>query len=219
MTNRKASSLNKLKIYHIPNGVDCSLYLPLDKIFSQNALGLPKNKHYLLFSAVNLKSRTKGGDILRSALDALPENLKKDFVLLLLGNNGEYFSNIGIRTECLGYIGNPKIKSLVFSAADLFVFPSRAESFGQVILESLACGTPVVAQNIGPIPELVRPGLTGYLAEPENVSDFAYGIQFLLQESKLRKQMSVQCRTVASTEYSVELEIERHIELYKEILK
>ena len=57
------------------------------------------------------------------------------------------------------------LKAMVYSAADLYVTPSRAESFGQTILESLSCGTPVVAFNLGPIPELVRPEITGYLAE------------------------------------------------------
>ena len=64
------------------------------------------------------------------------------------------------------------------------------------------------------LPDLVRPGLTGYLARPEDAQDLGNGILQLLENTPLRQAMSQRCREIACTEYSVNLEIQRHTTLY-----
>jgi glycosyltransferase involved in cell wall biosynthesis len=212
--------LKNMKKVHISNGVDTETYKPLDKNICRDMLGIPRKRHVLLFSAVNLKSKKKGGNLLLQALHGLPPLLKKQTTLILLGNGGEQLSyEAEIQVVNLGYINNASLMTMAFSASDLFVFPSRAESFGQVILESMACGTPVVAQDIGPIPELVRHGKTGYLAFPENAEDITKGILQLLEDKSLKERMGKNCRAVAEAEYPIELEVSRHIDLYRRLLK
>ena len=70
--------------------------------------------------------------------------------------------------------------------AHLFVSPTKAEAFGLVLLESMACGTPVVAFDVGGVPDLVRPGRRGYLAEAQSAEDLARGISTLLDDRELR---------------------------------
>lgn len=215
----KQSMLNHFEIIQIPNGVDTNTYQPIDQKNCREMLGIPQGKNVLMFSAVGLSSHNKGGDLLQTALNKLPKLLKKETTLLLVGNGGEQLAKaVDIDSITLGYLANERLKAVAFSAADLFVFPSRAESFGQVILESMACGTPVVSQSIGPIPELVKPGITGYLAEPENEEDFCRGIVQLLDDVQARKKMSQNCRDIAVSEYPVELETQRYIDLYDKIL-
>jgi glycosyltransferase involved in cell wall biosynthesis len=107
---------------------------------------------------------------------------------------------------------------MAYSAADLFIFPTRADNLPLVLQESMACGTPMVSFDIGGVPDLVRPMVTGYLAKPEDAKDFCNGIVELLENEQLQQTMSVNCRTIALTEYSLELQAERYIKLYKEIL-
>ena len=72
---------------------------------------------------------------------------------------------------------------IVYSAADVFIAPSLAESFGYVILESLCCGTPVVAFNVGGIPDLIVHKENGYLAKYKDADDLAKGIEFCIENN------------------------------------
>lgn len=215
----RQSMLNRFPIHRIPNGVDCEALTPLDPSQCKYALGIPERKKVVIFAATSLQSLHKGGDLLLKALDCLPKTLKSEIVLLSLGRQGDQLTNsLDLESVNLGYVESVQLKAVAFSAADLFLFPSRAESFGQVILESFACGTPVVSHDIGPLGELVQNDYTGYLAEAENIQEMGEGIVKLLEDNKLREQLSMNCRKLAEEEYSLELEAQRYISLYQSIL-
>jgi glycosyltransferase involved in cell wall biosynthesis len=82
----------------------------------------------------------------------------------------------------------------------------------------MASGTPMVSFDVGGVPDLVRPGVTGYLARPEDAQDLAQGIRQLLEDAPLRRAMSQRCREIACAEYSAELEVQKYIELYRSLL-
>lgn len=216
----RQSMLNRFPIHHIPHGIDAETYQPIDPDQCHSLLGVTPGKKVLMFAAPNMNHFWKGGDLLLKALQSLPESLKAATVLLLLGNGGEAIAETaGIQTLHLGYVSNDRLKAVAYSAADLFVSPTRAEAFGLVLLESIACGTPVVSFRVGGVPDLVRPGITGYLAEPENAKDLCDGIIQLLEDESLRNYMSQQCRVIALREYPLELQVQRHIDLYRQILQ
>jgi glycosyltransferase involved in cell wall biosynthesis len=215
----KASMLSRFPIHHIPNGIDTDAYQPLDRHLCKAVLGIPQNKRVLLFGADSLKDKRKGGDLLFNALQQLPQSLRSEILLMTFGNGSEAITTeLGIPTFNLGYISSDRLKSIAYSAADLFIFPTRADNLPLVLQESMACGTPMVSFDIGGVPDLVRPMVTGYLAKPEDAKDFCNGIVELLENEQLQQTMSVNCRTIALTEYSLELQAERYIKLYKEIL-
>ncbi len=213
------SHLSHLPIRTLPNGVDSEEYQPLDQDACRESLGIKDEKYVLMFMAVSLKDFRKGGDLLINALKKLPLEIKKETVLLLLGNNSQDIEEeTEIETVNLGYVSHHRLKTIAYSAADIFLMPTRAESFGQVILESMACGTPVAGFNLGPIPELVKPNHNGCLAEPENSTSLASEICRLLKDSKLRAQMRKNCREFALANYSTGKEVENYIGLYQEVL-
>jgi len=125
---------------------------------------------------------------------------------------------LGIPSKHFGYVRDDSFKSRVYSSADLYLLPSRDDSFPSVILEGMACGVPSVAFRVGGVPDLVRPGLTGYLAEPNDTDQFVHGIVSLLRNESLRKEMGAQCRKIALNEFSIELQVERYIQLYEKLL-
>ena len=216
----KVSILNQLPIYHIPNGIDTNAYQPLDKEKCRDILGIPVNKKVLIFGAEKLNDSRKGADLLIEALKSLPESLKAEILLLILGNHGQKIANlVGIPTLILGYVTSDLLKSIAYSAADLFIFPTRADNLPLVLQESLACGTPIVSFKIGGVPDLVRPEITGYLAHPEDPQDFCNGIIQLLTDDRLRQKMRENCRAIAINEYSLELQAQRYIQLYQQTLK
>ena len=215
----KQSMLHRFPIHHIPNGIDINIYQPLDLEQSKALLGLPKGKKVLMFGAHILNDVRKGGDLLFKALASLPASLKAETLLLTMGSsNGELAEAVGMQTINLGYIDSDRLKSIAYSAADLFIFPTRADNLPLVLQESMACGTPMVSFNVGGVPDLVRPNITGYLAKPEDPEDFANGIVQLLEDNDLRDRLSQNCRAIALSEYSLELQAQRYIELYHQLL-
>jgi len=215
----KQSMLNRFPIYRIPPGVDMKIYEPLNPVHCRSLLGIPKGKKVLMFAAAELNQFNKGSDLLLEAIEGLPESLKSKLVFLLLGNKGEAIVEAaGIQSLNLGYVENDRLKAIAYSAADLFVLPTRAEAFGLVVLESMACGTPVVSFSVGGVTDLVRPGITGYLAEPENAIDLREGIAQLLKDEHLRNDMGQMSREIAQKEFSIELEIKRYIELFHKMM-
>ena len=215
----QTSMLKRFPIHHIPYGIDTEAYRPLDPELCRRTLGLSSDKNVLLFGADSLTDSRKGGDLLREALMRLPTALKAETIVLTFGGGGEAIADtIGIETLSLGYISSDRLKAVAYSAADLFLFPTRADNLPLVLQESMACGTPMVSFRIGGVPDLVRPGITGYLAQPENAQNLAVGIEQLLSDRALREQMSQNCREIALREYPLNLQAERYISLYKEAL-
>lgn len=213
-----SSLLNRFPIHWIPNGIDTEIYQPLDREHCRSVLNIPKQKKVLMFGADTIIDFRKGGDLLLKALASLQPSLKTQTLLLILGNGGEAIAEeIGIQTLNLGYVGSDRFKSIAYSAADLFIFPTRADNLPLMLQESLSCGLPIVSFNLGGVPDLVRPGVTGYLAVAEDIKDFSYGIIQLLEDQNLRDRMSHQCRDIALQEYSVALQAQRYIDLYRAI--
>jgi glycosyltransferase involved in cell wall biosynthesis len=215
----RQSMLNRFQIHHIPYGIDINSYQPLDSERCRNLLGIPQHKHVLMFGATDISDARKGGDLLHQALQSLPGSIKANCFLLIMGNGGEVLAkDVGMPSIELGFVSNDKLKSIAYSAADLFLFPTRADNLPLVLQESMACGTPMVSFNIGGVPDLVRPNQTGYLAVPENIDDFRNGIIELLEDKNLRQQMREKCREIVVAEYSLELQAQRYIKLYQDIL-
>jgi glycosyltransferase involved in cell wall biosynthesis len=213
------SILNTLPIHHIPNGIDTETYQPLNPDLCRSVLNIPTGKKVLMFGAQSLSDPRKGGDLLIQALKKLPESLKADTVLLTFGGgNIKAPGVLGMKIIDLGYISSDRLKVIAYSAADLFIFPTRADNLPLVLQESMACGTPMVSFEIGGVPDLVRPMITGYLAKPENAKDMADGIVQLLEDNDLRETMSQECRAIALQEYSVELQAQRYINLYEQTI-
>ena len=154
------------------------------------------------------------------ALQNLPESLKKETILLTLGEGGEELTEtVGIPVISLGYVSGDLLKSIAYSAADLFVFPTRADNLPLVLQESMACGTPMISFDIGGIPDLVRPEITGKLAKPEDPKDLTQKIIELLEDQNQRGKLAQTCRKIAIKEYPIELQAKRYIELYRTQLR
>lgn len=214
------SPLRHLPLTQIPYGVDTDVFRPLDVAESRELLGIPRDAYVLLHCAQNLRHRRTGTDLLIKALERLPADLARRTILLTMGNGGAGIARVtGLSSRDLGYVADDHFRSIAYSAADLFLFPTRADVFGLVSAESQACGTPVVSFRVGGVPDHVRPGRTGFLAEPGDVGGFRDGVALLLENEASRRRMSEQCRAAAVAEYDLGIEVARHVILYEAILK
>ncbi len=223
MEQAKRSLLGNLPIRYIPNGIDTREYHPFDREQCRRMLGIEPGRKVIMFTAMRLdlsdySGYRKGGDLLVKALNLLPKSLKSETVLLLLGSMGASLAQAsGIEANYLGYIESDRLKAIAYSAADLFIQPTREDNAPLTLLEAMACGTPMVSFRVGGVPELARPDVTGYLAEPEDFEGLSRGMARLLEDNDLRAQMSRNCREIALKEFDLQLHVDRHIELYRQL--
>ena len=124
-----------------------------------------------------------------------------------------------IPTTTLGRIESQSELASLYSAADLFACPSREDNLPNTMLESLACGTPVVGFDVGGIPDFVRPGMTGALAQRYDLGALAKCLRVMLeQDEETKAAMRRACREVAVHELSPEHQALRYMTNYREIL-
>ena len=215
----RESILKLFPVYWIPNGIDVNSFKPLEKKACRKALGIPNGKKVLMLIAVNQKNYVKGGDLILKALEDLPNSFKKEIILFLAGTKPFDFKRaLGIETLNLGYLDCDSLKALAYSTADLFICPSRVENFPNVVLESMSCGTPVVAFRVGGIPDCVHPYKTGYLAKPFDTKDLSRGIIEIIEDQSLREHMRDDCRSLMVRDFSKEKNLEKYLNLYKSLL-
>lgn len=218
---RSSSLFENQRIEVIPNGIDTDKYKPLDKDACRAAYGLPQDKHLVLFSAFRATTdKRKGNQFLIQALKNLVKlNKGKDIELVMVGaSEPEIPLNIGMKVHCMGQLHDEISQVLLYSAADVTVAPSMQENLSNTVLESLACGTPVVAFDIGGMPDLIDHQSSGYLATPFESDDLANGIMWVL-ENKARHELLSQCaRQVAIERYALRTVANQYLALYQDIL-
>ena len=182
----------------IPCGVDLKHFVPQDKQHAREVLGLDQERPVLLF--VGRLDPFKGPDLLLRAAAMMREEAQIVIVGGKLTGDSELRSlrelaadlKIGQHVKFLG--ARPqKEMPVIYSAADVTVIPSYHESFGLAAVESLACGTPVVATRAGGLTTIVRDGKTGYLV-PRCAGFFAGRLDTLLRNPDLLADMRSQAR-------------------------
>jgi glycosyltransferase involved in cell wall biosynthesis len=214
------STLSHFPIYQIANGVDTDTYQPRDTAKAREKLRIPFNKRVLLFAADDLNNPFKDFQLLLESLKNLNPDMKKQLLLLTLGRSeAQEESFCGIPVHKLGYIKDDYLKSQVYSAADVFAFPTRADNQPLVLLEALACGCPAVATNVGGVPEIVRHKITGYLARKGDLIEFRAGLELLLGDDNLRKEMSVDCRKMIVNKYDIRAQVRGLISVYNNAIQ
>jgi len=219
---RKSSLLRDMQIEVIPNGLDLSIFKPIDKRLARELLGLPQNKKFILFGGINsISDPNKGFQFLLPALrDLAGRGWHHDAELIIFGSTKpENTPSFPLKTNYFGRLQEEIKLSQLYSAADLFIAPSLQENLPYTIMEAMACGTPCVAFNQGGIPDLIEHRITGYLAQSFDAVDLAKGLDWLLQEDELRQEISLCCRRKVETMFALEKVAARYIEFYETILK
>jgi len=211
----RSSILGRFQVNKIPYGLDTSIFQPRSKEFARQILDLPVDGKIVIFVADSVEDRRKGFDLLMAALAQI--NVSEDLTLVTIGA-GRADAFAGHRVISLGRVDDERMLSLAYSAADVFVMPTRAEAFGQVVFEAMACGTPVVGFDVGGVSDMVRPLRTGLLVPAEDVRALREGILTVLSDGNLKAGMSRECRRVAVSEYGLELQARRYLSVYEELM-
>lgn len=196
----------KGKISVVPNPIDVNVFLKRGSDCSRQMFGIPSDKKVILFGAQKGGgSLIKGRDIAFLAIESLiKKRAGQDFVVMTFGGGaaGCYVSG-GVNVVEVGFVADPVRMSFLYSCADVTLVPSRLEAFGQVAVESISCGTPVIAFRNTGVEDIVIDGETGYLAQPFSFESVADKLDKVFQLSDAGyHDMGVKCRSTAIDKFS-----------------
>lgn len=205
--------LDEDEVEMIPHGVDTDWFYPRD----EEHPAVDEEKTTLLY--VGRLGARKGLDL---ALRALAEVDDEDVELLIAGTGRheetlrELARELGIadQVQFLGYVPNENLPVL-YSSSDIFLLPSEYEGFGLVLLEAMACGTPVIGVDAGGIPTAVPENDTGQLVRRQ-VSGVVSAIDHIRSNKNAGAEIEEAARTYAQ-EYTWAESTERVAELYQRI--
>jgi glycosyltransferase involved in cell wall biosynthesis len=211
---RQSPLLGRFAVHAIPNGIDTDAFAPRDRCVARQTLGLPNDAKVLAFVAHGLEGKRKGFDLLRKALTQM-----RDIPALhLLSAGGMHaLTEVDVTHTNVGQVADERLLSLVYSAADVFVVPSLQDNLPNTVIESMACGTPVVGFDVGGIPEMVEPGKTGWLCPPGDTDALAGTLTCALNDPH-RSMMGHTARDRAVERYDLSVQAKAYWALYATLL-
>jgi len=204
----------------IPNGVDLSVFTPGDKTAARRALGLPQVGSIIMFSAKSLvDSPYKDFATAKAALSVVAMRTSAPVTLLAVGDSGAGADVANSAVTFVPFVASREKLALYYQAADIYMHSAKAETFSLTTLEAMACGIPVVASDVGGIPELVADGESGLLVPTGNVQAMAEALVRLLDDPSLRLAMGHMGAEIARTRFGFERQIDSYLQWYREIIK
>jgi glycosyltransferase involved in cell wall biosynthesis len=221
---KQSKLFGDLRVEVIPYALDTDIFYPIPKAKAKKNLGIEAEVVTLLFVAEHSIEKRKGFQELVAALQhCLDSRGFQELVqcekikLLCLGHSGYKDGSLGIPAVFLGYLDSNEEIRTAYAAADLFILPSLEDNLPNTILESMSCGTPVVAFDVGGVPDVVTNGVTGQLACPGDVSQMGEAIVSLVLNPEQREEMGKRCRQQMIEKNSLTDQAERYLQLYQEL--
>ena len=195
------------EIVQIYNGFDLEVFRPVDRQAARKVLGIPEQAKVVMFCADFLHNNPwKGGSELQAALEIINDAVEKKIYLLLVGGGDLWelsrFSMLELRHA--GSIGSERLMAACYSAADVFLYPTRADNLPNVLIEAAACGVPCVTFDVGGCGEIVRNGETGWMVPAGDSQGLAGKTLVLLENNSLRERMARAARKNAEKRFSLQ---------------
>jgi len=219
----RSKLLAQAATYVVPNTLNTTTFKPHNKLWAKQQSGLASEKFIMLSGFMpSRKDLHKGTPYLLEALRILADNKAIDFgqlELVVFGNRDEKnVPEFPVKTTFLGTVSDDEKLAIFYSAADVFLTPSLEDNLPNTVMESLACGTPVVAFTTGGIPDMVIHKGNGYLAQYKSAQDFAEGINWVLT-NPARENLNKAARQTVEEKFSEKVIAARHIEIYRDLLE
>lgn len=183
----REKGFNHLSIW--PRGIDRSIFhenYDTKQIRQQYNI---KEKYILTY--VGRIAKEKDVLLLPPIAENLPSRIRNNVHWLIVGDGpikDELEEIVPKNMTFTGFVDGTNLAN-IYAASDLFVFPSPTETFGNVVLEALSCGTPVIGANAGGVKSIVKNGMNGILCEEKDITDFVQAIDSLLTRDQTRKVM------------------------------
>lgn len=218
---KQSRMLGQQNVSVIPNTLNTNLFKPSPKANAKQKIGIAHDQFVMMSGFMpSKKDLHKGTVYLLEALqiitqqNSIPQAKAK---LIIFGNRDEAnLPPMPVETIFLGTIHNDEELAAYYSAADVFLAPSLEDNLPNTVMESLACGTPVVGFDTGGIPDMVKHKQNGYIAGYRSSADLATGIQWVYDHPD-RQQLNKNARNTITEHFSEQVIARQHISLYNSL--
>ena len=210
--SQQSEAFSRSKHSIIRNSVNIDIFKLRDKIACRKALCLPLDKPLLLAGAQSLQNLRKGFDLLLNAM----QKVDIDLNLILFGNQHDVDVPDNLSLFRFGQVNDEYLLSLLYSAADFFVLPSREDNLPNTMLESLCCGTPVISFTNGGMTDIILDGDNGYLVTQSNGEDLASTIKMAINDQNKFDRQAISDK--AREMFAPKIQAAKYIQLYKSLL-
>ncbi len=201
----------------IPNSIDTETFAPRDKAAARTALGISAEAKAILLISQDINTPRKGSDQFVAAFSTLDSRSAENLVLLTVGAGIPNLS-LPIAHRHVGEIRDDRRLSEIYSAADVFVLPSRQDNLPNTMIEAMACGTPVVGFAVGGIPDMVRSEETGILVQAGDIAGLRQAVERVFNDRDLRNRMGARCREFVLRDYRPAVQASRYIHLFRDMI-
>ena len=205
----------------VPNPIDTDRWQPIDQRLARQLLGLPQDCPLLLFGAIGGgKDPRKGGDLLFSALAQIANDpILQSMQLVVFGQHRpKSLPQLGFPIQFTGHLNDDLSLRALYSAADVFVIPSRQDNLPNTGLEAHACGTPIVAFNVGGMTDIVDNRVTGAIAEPFQPGSLAEAIRWVLDDTERSRSLRASARERAQRLWNPTCVADQYAAVYRNVV-
>ncbi len=212
---RRSRLFKDLPVSAVPNCVDIETFRPVPAQVGRQRFAIPEKATVLLFVADNKSDPRKGFPLLRQAM----AGLGLDNVLLVTA--GHHPANTPPEPfPCMnvGAVSDPHALAELYAAADLTVLPTQHDNLPNVMLESLACGTPMIGSDVGGVPDAVIPGTTGLLFPLGDAEALRAALAEALSDRDRLARWRLQSRAFAEREFAPMVQAARYRAIFEEML-
>ncbi len=222
MKQTQSSTIFKnTKIYPFAVSVDENIFKPLSKIDLRKKYKIPLDKRVIYFAASNISDKRKGYDYLIEALKRLSNHKEMSNVIVVIAGNSEQtdilLKDLVIDYINIGYLNGNSALAEGYNLADVYLSPSIQDSGPMMVNESLMCGVPVIAFEMGVAVGLIKNGVHGYMAKLKDSNEFGECIlKFLEHNEEKTKEMSKECRKLALETNSFEKQMKNFQNMLEE---
>ena len=222
---RSSTVFRNHRVVTIPNSLDTSVFKPGEKKFARRTLGLPEDGVILLFGSENGDEKRKGFKSLLSAIGTCLESetfaalaRNRHVSVICFGKPARELQTSGLHVTPLGFLETDEQMCAAYNAADIFVLPTLEDNLPNTMLESMSCGTPVIAFATGGVPDVIVQEHNGLLVPPGDSVALGSAIVSLTMNSTKRNVMSNNCRNLAVERFSLEVQARNYQALYQDLL-
>lgn len=204
----------------IHHGIDLSVFKPGDRAQARLELGLPQDAIILLFAAAGIRDNIwKDYQTMRRAFETLGSSSGRQGLLFLaVGDNGPAENIGGNELRFIPHSSDRALLAKYYQSADFYVHGAKAEAWGLTITEAMGCGLPVVASDVGGIPDQVAEGESGFLVPVGDAVFMAKRIGTLRDDPELRETMGQWASKRVHAEFGLPVMAGNYFSLYESIM-
>jgi glycosyltransferase involved in cell wall biosynthesis len=212
--NLRQLKVPERKLFYLPNVIDTSLFAP----------SVQHKKNAFVILGVGRMVPQKRFDRFLRIVSELRKHLGSRVSGILVGSGPQrqdleaLAHRLDLIPHGVSFVGSVSDVRKCFKAANMFLLTSDYEGTPNVVMEAMACGLPVVAANVGGVPDLIKHGETGFLFEPEDSNSAIAGLKRLAEEPELAAEMGYRARSFIEEHHSQNRLPERLAQLYRTVL-